>query len=301
MIKFHKSAAAVGVIVFSLAATASAATLTLSPSSKTLNVGDTLTVQILLDTQGQPVDGVDIQALNYNPYFLQLQGGQVQAGNLMPDTAINSANTTDGKLLFSQITNPGSTYTGSGVLATVTFKAVTAGTAKLTFDYTSGGTTQTVVASRGSNILTSVTNGTFTINNAPGSNSGSGSGGSGSNGNLPTNSYGSQNNSPTTTLSPDKLALLKQLIAQLRALTIQLFKASNTKNRALAFGSKGTDVWALQVYLMLDGLTNGSKLLKVGPTGTFGAMTKLAVIEFQQAMHLPSTGLVGNLTKAALK
>ena len=165
--------AGMSVFLFLLAVGAKAATLTLSPASQTVNVGDTLTVQVLLDTQGANIDGLDIQALNYNPYNLQLQdadqstaGTQIQAGSLMPQTLANSVDTTNGKIVFSQITNPGSTYTGSGVLATLTFKALVAGNTKLTFDFTPGGTTQSDVASQGNNVLTSVVNGQYTINNA---------------------------------------------------------------------------------------------------------------------------------------
>jgi hypothetical protein len=178
-------------LMLAFAATASAATLAVSPSSQTLNVGDTLTVQILLDTQGQPIDGLDVNALNYNPYFLQIEdadastdGTQIQPGNLMANTLANSVDTVNGKILFSQVTTPGSTYTGSGVLATVTFKALVAGTAKLTFDFVPGSTTNSDVASAGNNILTAVTNGQYTINNVATSVSGNSGGGgnSGSNG-----------------------------------------------------------------------------------------------------------------------
>lgn len=170
----YKILAAAG-FMLAFAASASAATLTLSPSSATLKVGDTLNVDVMLDTQGAAIDGVDIQALNYNPYFMQLQdmdpgtsGVQISVGTLMPNTLANSADTTNGKIVFSQITNGGSTYTGSGKLVSLTFKALVAGTAKLTFDFTQGATTDTNVASQGTDILTAVTNGQYTINNVAG-------------------------------------------------------------------------------------------------------------------------------------
>jgi hypothetical protein len=188
-------------LFFAFAATASAATLTLTPSSKALNVGDTLTVDIMLDAQGQKIDGVDLQALNYNPYFLQLQdadsatqGVQISAGSLMPNTLANSADTVNGKIVFSQITNAGSTYTGSGKLATATFKALVAGTAKLTLNFTPGATTDTNVASSGGDVLTSVTNGQYDIGNPvpAGSAAGNPSAGSGNAG---------TSNSPGSTVS----------------------------------------------------------------------------------------------------
>ncbi len=176
MKRFHVSAGkTMGImgLLFALAANASAATLTLSPSSKSVNVGDTFSIDVLLDTQGQNVDGVDLQALNYNPYYLQLQdadpntsGTQIQAGALMPSTLANSVDTTNGKIVFSQVANAGSTYNGSGKLATVTFKALVAGTANVSFDYTAGATTDSNIASAGNDILNSVTNGQYAIGNA---------------------------------------------------------------------------------------------------------------------------------------
>ncbi|MDR3643037.1 MAG: cohesin domain-containing protein, partial [Candidatus Doudnabacteria bacterium] len=181
-------AATLAGLLLAFAATASAATLTLTPSSQNLNVGDSVTVQIMLDTGGQAIDGVDIQALNYNPYFLQIQdadnstaGTQIQAGSLMPNTLANSVDTTNGKIVFSQVTAGGTTYKGSGLLASITFKALVAGTAKLTLDFTPGSTVDCNVASQGSDILSSVTNAQYTISNIGSSVTGN-SGNSGTNG-----------------------------------------------------------------------------------------------------------------------
>src|SRR3989344_503039 len=101
---------------------ASAATLSLSQSSQSVNVGDTFTVSINLDTQGVSVDGVDIRYLNYNPALLQVQ--QVTPGTLMPITPANSINASVGRITFSQVVVGGSQYKGSGALATITFKVL---------------------------------------------------------------------------------------------------------------------------------------------------------------------------------
>jgi hypothetical protein len=150
---------------WAVASAAQAATLTLTPSSQNLTIGNTVTVSIMLDTQGQAIDGVDIKYLNYNPYFLQVQdpGNQITAGSLMPNTLVNAVDTVNGKISFSQITNPGSHYTGSGVLATVTFKALVAGTANLTFDHAQAAASSDV-ASNGIDILSSVGSAAFSIN-----------------------------------------------------------------------------------------------------------------------------------------
>lgn len=156
---------------FVFAVGAQAATLQISPASTTASVGDTITVSVLLDTQGQAIDGVDLHYLTYNPYYLQLQdedasasGVQVKAGVLMPNTLTNSVDVVNGRIDFSQLTASGSTYTGNGTLVTLKFKALIAGNAKLDFNYSSGATTDSNVASGGNDVLSSVTNGQVTIN-----------------------------------------------------------------------------------------------------------------------------------------
>jgi hypothetical protein len=131
-------------ILFLLPTITSAATLSLSPSSQSVNVGDTFSVVVNLDTQGVSIDGVDLRYLNYNPAILQLQDGntfasgvQITPGSLMPMTLVNSVDTNLGRVTFSQATSGGSNkYKGSGVLATLTFKALAAGTANVSFNYT---------------------------------------------------------------------------------------------------------------------------------------------------------------------
>ncbi|MCD6085618.1 fibronectin type III domain-containing protein [bacterium] len=145
-----------------------AATLDLSSTSTSFQVGDIFEVQILLDTQNSQIDGVDIHYLNYDNSLLEVQdadsatsGVQIAPGSLLQETLVNSVEATSGKIDFSQVTNPGTTYNGNGILATITFKVLSEGTTTLTFDFTSGDTTDCNVASEGSDILSSV--GTLTL------------------------------------------------------------------------------------------------------------------------------------------
>lgn len=66
-----------------------------------------------------------------------------------------------------------------------------------------------------------------------------------------------------------------------------------TKN--LTVGSRGDDVTALQQFLIADGYS-----IPAGATGYFGSQTKTAVIAYQKANNLPTTGYVGPLTLALL-
>jgi peptidoglycan hydrolase-like protein with peptidoglycan-binding domain len=107
--------------------------------------------------------------------------------------------------------------------------------------------------------------------------------------------------SSTTSVSASAGSLLS-LLQELRSLTVELFTLSNTNNRSLTVGSQGTDVWALQVLLILDGTgPQAGKLAVVGPTGYFGSLTQRAVAEYQKANGVvPDVGYFGAKTKSAI-
>lgn len=145
------------------------ATITLSPSSNSVSVNGTFTVNIVLNTGGQNAYGADVNRLRFNPSILQVvdsdvgtAGVQIGAGSLMPLTIINSVDNTGGSIQFSQLASPGSTFSGSGTLATVTFRAISAGTSGATFDFTLGSGTDSNVAGLGGDLLASVGSGSYT-------------------------------------------------------------------------------------------------------------------------------------------
>lgn len=147
-----------------------AATLSLSPASGSFSPGSFFTVSIMINTSGSAIQGVDVDRLNYNPALLEVydadasqSGAQITPGNLMPITVMNSVDVSSGKILFSQITVGGATFTGSGVLAKVKFRVKAVGTTNLTFDFSSGSTSDTNISSSGRDVLTSVTNGSYNL------------------------------------------------------------------------------------------------------------------------------------------
>ena len=151
------------------AGSATAATLSVSPTSQNINNGQNFTVSIMLNTSGQSIAGSDV-FLNFNPSILQVVdadsntgGVQVSAGSLMQNTLVNSVDNGLGKISLSQVASAGSTFTGSGVLATVNFRAVAAGTSPVTFDFTLGSTVDSNIAIDGEDILSEVGNAGFTI------------------------------------------------------------------------------------------------------------------------------------------
>src|SRR3989344_4745057 len=126
------------------------ATLALSPSISSPSVGSSFNVNVTLNTAGNPVDGVDIYSIRFNPAVLQindanasLPGVQISPGSLMTNTAINTVNNTAGTIQFSQSTTGGTSFTGSGTLATINFQATAAGVSAVTFDFTLGSTSDT--------------------------------------------------------------------------------------------------------------------------------------------------------------
>ena len=121
------------------------ATLALSPASGSHGTNNIFSVNVMLDTHGSSVQGVDIISLHYDPSLLEVQdedvsaiGVQVAPGVLMQNTVFNMADSAAGTITFSQITASGGSFTGSGVLAVIRFKALSSGSAAVTFDFTQG-------------------------------------------------------------------------------------------------------------------------------------------------------------------
>jgi chitodextrinase len=150
-----------------------AAAFTFSPASGSATVNNTFTVNIVLDTQSADIYGAEINLLRFNPSLLQVvdsdgatAGVQVSAGSLMSFTTVNAVNNSAGTIQFSQLASPGSTYRGSGTFATITFRAVAAGTAAVSIDFTLNSTTDSNIAGLGSDLLTSVGSANFTLSPA---------------------------------------------------------------------------------------------------------------------------------------
>jgi len=157
-----------GLVLFSAPAYANAASLSLTSSSNSYNIGDIFDVNVVLDTQGAAAQGVDIRYLNYDPSFLEVQdadsgssGVQILAGSLMVNTTANSVS--GGKILFSQATSGSQTFSGSGTLATIKFKVLKVGSTQLNFDFTQGSSIDANIASNGQDILTSASGSNFTF------------------------------------------------------------------------------------------------------------------------------------------
>lgn len=151
-------------------AAAMAATLTLNPASGTFNKSCEVTVRIDLDTQSVQTDGTDV-ILIYNPSQLSSSTSQITNGTVYPDYPGNSVDNTAGKISISGISSVSSPFTGTGTFATVKFNVANTLTANtpvtIKFDFDPNNktkTTDTNIVERGTiaDVLSSVTDGSFT-------------------------------------------------------------------------------------------------------------------------------------------
>src|SRR6185369_9735047 len=139
---------------------AQTASLSFSPSSGSYSEGSTFTVNILLNTSAQAAYGVDINKIHFNPAFLQVV--KVVAGQAMPLIMVNTVDNGQGTIKFSAVANPGSTYNGTGVVASITFKQISQGPSLVTLDYVPNSSGDSNVAGGAGDILGSVGSATYT-------------------------------------------------------------------------------------------------------------------------------------------
>ena len=159
-------------IIFPSNIWAASASLYLTPATKVVNVGGQFNVDVMLDTGGADVSAVDV-VLNYPADKLEYVNAQ--AGTILPQMAVRS--NTPGTLSLNFISASG-TYSGTGKLVSLTFKAKTAGSAPITFKFVQGSTTDdSNVVSNNEDILATVSGGTYTIQSSTtGNESGTGTG-----------------------------------------------------------------------------------------------------------------------------
>lgn len=146
------------------------ATLSIEPTTKSIQLGQTFSADIILDTKAGPVDGVDLYALHYDPTILTIiddepskAGIQIKPGVIIPYNAANTVDKTTGTIKFGQLSAGGTSFTGRGTLATIHFKATGVGTSYLKFDFHKGSTVDTNAAYRGKDQLANVVDAIYTV------------------------------------------------------------------------------------------------------------------------------------------
>lgn len=109
-------------------------------NKKEYGVGETIAVQIRVDTGGHPTNGTDV-ILKYDPTALEATGSAVSIGKIYDDYPVADFDNKDGIIKISGISNVQSKgFNGVGILANLNLSAKKAGTAALSFDFKNGAT-----------------------------------------------------------------------------------------------------------------------------------------------------------------
>jgi hypothetical protein len=107
-----------------------AASFIFDRNTYSVSTGQTFQVQINIDVGEDQVNGADAY-INYDSSFLSVEN--ISAGSFFT-TVINDVNTPGKVYIAGLVDDPASSKTGSGTLATITFKGLKDGTANLTLD-----------------------------------------------------------------------------------------------------------------------------------------------------------------------
>lgn len=155
-------------IIFLTPSAVYAATLSLTPSTATVNKNCTFEIKINLNTQAQETDGTDV-ILNYDTTKFQVTTSSIVNGTIYSDYPGNSVS--NGRITISGIAPAAQPYNGSGTFATlnVSVLSTAAGTGTFKFDFDPNDKIKTIdtnVVQGGADpvdILSAVTDGSYTI------------------------------------------------------------------------------------------------------------------------------------------
>jgi hypothetical protein len=169
-------------MIFPRQALGASATLSLSPASGSFTAGHTFDIQVILNTGGAKVVGTDIY-INYPKDILALE--DIVNGTIFGQYVGKQINNGAGTASLSGLaTSVDVLFSGTGTFATLKFKGLKQGTANVTFTFTPGTRNDSNVADNETktDILSSVTNGTYTITGGVGGTGGGATTNSGSGG-----------------------------------------------------------------------------------------------------------------------
>ena len=144
----------------------SAASLSFDKTTVNVNAGDTFQVAVTVDAGSDAITSVDAYIL-YNSSLLQ--ASSVGTGSFFP-TVLNDISTSR-VYVAGLVDNPTDSKTGTGTVATLTFKALQSGTATLTYNCGSGTESSQVIKNdiNATNVISCSSNGTSTITIGAGS------------------------------------------------------------------------------------------------------------------------------------
>ncbi len=175
--------------------------LSIQTSVSTVTVGQTFTANILINTGTNQVVGTELY-INFDS--ARLRAASIAAGSFFtsPETISPSIDNTNGTISYTIYLSPGATpETGSGVLAVITFEAISAGTANISI---SPDTIVGAINEGAENVLTTRTPASLTVQSSSTtdtSGSSSGTGGTTTSGGTGTTTTGTGGS--TTTPLPE--------------------------------------------------------------------------------------------------
>lgn len=151
---------------------AAEANFALSPASGSYNVNETFDVNILLNAAGGKIGGADVY-LTFDQNKINLL--EIENGTIFGQYAGKTINNINGSAAISGLADGVEVaFTGSDTFARLRFKALSAGATEVKFNFTPGSTrdTNAIDFDTLGDILTSVTNGSYTISGPAGTSSG---------------------------------------------------------------------------------------------------------------------------------
>jgi hypothetical protein len=137
---------------------AGGASLRFDQQAGTCGVGQSFHVSVLVDTGGEVINAVEAD-LTFPSVMLEVTSVDAASGSFLPIVVEKSFNNTSGRIrIVGGVPTPGFTG-GSGRVATITFRARAAGSAKVSFD----GTSKLMRNDDNVNVLAATSPGLFTI------------------------------------------------------------------------------------------------------------------------------------------
>jgi hypothetical protein len=146
--------------LFLVPVAADAATLKLTPETGVYQVGGTFTARVVVNTAGKPINAAEA-TLSYNPKEIQVLGISKASSIFNLWTIEPTFSNASGKVSFGGGSPSG--YTGgAGTVMSLTMKVLAPGTPKVTF----GNGSVLAADGQGTNVLSGMTGGTYTVSAA---------------------------------------------------------------------------------------------------------------------------------------
>ncbi len=141
------------------------AELILETQSKNIKQGDNFSINVILDTFSNATTASDL-TIKYDPtYLVSTKSNEpFSQSKIFQKTVFNKLDSKTGIATMSAIADLDKTFSGRGILTTVTFRAIKRGTTELKIEYLPNDTRDSNIVSNTTDILESVQNLPLSIN-----------------------------------------------------------------------------------------------------------------------------------------